>query len=262
MVELGWLTRDLGDVPRHDRWLSEPEREALSALRVPKRRADWRLGRWTAKAAVAAWRRVPLEAVVVIAADDGAPEALIDGDPAAVALSLSHRAGRALAAVGDPRSALGCDLEALEPRSPAFLREWLAPAECDLVMAQAGEGRDLGGEPRLDGEGGRFEGSTGGTATERSQSAGRGRAMAQSLGSWARLRVTWENGLVESGWWRRDPGWVMALVSDPACESPPRSSASPFERASSSMLRRVCAGGLPRRCTRRPALTRPLPSSW
>ena len=221
MAEVGWLTRDLGDVPRHDRWLSEPEREALSALQVPKRRADWRLGRWTAKAAVAAWRKVPLEAVVVVAADDGAPEALIDGGPAAVALSLSHRAGRALAAVGDPLSALGCDLEALEPRSPAFLREWLAPTEYDLVMAQAGEGRDLAANLVWTAKEAASKARREGLRLNVRKALAEADAMAQSPGTWARLRVTWENGLVESGWWRRDPGWVMALVSDPVCELPP-----------------------------------------
>ncbi|HET8592164.1 MAG TPA: hypothetical protein VFL56_00745, partial [Solirubrobacterales bacterium] len=132
MAELGWLTRALADVPRHDGWLSEREREILSTLRVAKRRADWRLGRWAAKAALAAWQGVPVAELEVLPAADGAPEALAGGAPIPVGLSLSHRGGRALAAVGSASARLGCDLEAIEVRTPAFVREWLRPAERQL----------------------------------------------------------------------------------------------------------------------------------
>ena len=54
MAGLGWLTRELAEVPPGEDWLSARERRALSRLSVPKRRAEWRLGRWAAKAAVAA----------------------------------------------------------------------------------------------------------------------------------------------------------------------------------------------------------------
>src|SRR5687767_4739099 len=30
-------------------WLTQPERERLAALQIPKRRQEWLLGRWTAK---------------------------------------------------------------------------------------------------------------------------------------------------------------------------------------------------------------------
>lgn len=221
MTELGWLTRELGDVPRHDRWLSDEEREVLSSLRVAKRRVDWRLGRWAAKAAVAAWRGVAPESVVIIAADDGAPQARIDGDHADVALSLSHRRGRALAAVANGSTALGCDLEAVEPRSPAFLREWLAPAERDLVMTQAGEGRDLAANLVWTAKEAASKARREGLRLNVRKAIAEADAMAQSFGSWARLRVTWENGRVDAGWCRPNPGWVMALVSDPVCELPP-----------------------------------------
>ncbi|MGZ6641917.1 MAG: hypothetical protein ACXVFT_08780 [Solirubrobacteraceae bacterium] len=79
----------------------------LACLRLAKRRDDWRLGRWTAKAAVAAWLGVGAERIEVLAAADGAPDAWLDGAPVPVSLSLSHRAGRALAAVTDIPAAIG-----------------------------------------------------------------------------------------------------------------------------------------------------------
>ncbi len=221
MAELGWLTRELGDVPRHDRWLSDQERETLSALRIPKRRADWRLGRWAAKAAVAAWRGVPPRSVVIAAADDGAPEPLIDGEEADVALSLSHRAGRALATVADGSSALGCDLEALEPRSPAFLREWLGPAERDLVSAQAPGRRELAANLVWTAKEAASKARREGLRMNFRQAIVEVDGLEQPPDFWARVRITWSEGPVESGWWRGDQGWVMAVVSDPPTEAPP-----------------------------------------
>jgi 4'-phosphopantetheinyl transferase len=221
VAELGWLTRELGDVPLHDRWLSERERQALSALRVAKRRADWRLGRWAAKAAVATWRGVAPESVVITAADDGAPEALIEGEEADVALSLSHRAGRALATVADGPIALGCDLEALEPRSPAFLREWLGPVERDLVEAQAPERRELAANLVWTAKEAASKARREGLRLNVRQATIEVDGLERPPGSWRPVRITWREGPVGSGWWRGESGWVMTVVSDPHAEAPP-----------------------------------------
>ena len=221
MTELGWLTRDLDDVPSHDRWLSEREREALSALRVPKRRDDWRLGRWAGKAAVAAWRGVAPESVVIAAAEDGAPEAMIDDSPSDLALSLSHRAERALATVTDGTTALGCDLEAVEPRSDAFLREWLRPDERKLVSAQNGEARHLVANLVWTAKEAASKARREGLRLNLRRATVEAEDLAQPAGSWARLQMSWEGGPVELGWWRRDAGWVMTVTSDPASEAAP-----------------------------------------
>ena len=221
MAELGWLTRELDDVPRHDRWLSDQEREALSALRVARRRAAWRLGRWAAKAAVAAWRGVAPGSVAIAAADDGAPEALIDGERAEVALSLSHRAERALATVADGSTALGCDLEAVEPRSPAFLREWLAPTERELVEAQAPERRKLAANLVWTAKEAASKARREGLRLNVRRATVLVGGLDRPPDSWARLQITWAEGPVESGWWRGNSAWVMTVVSDPAADAPP-----------------------------------------
>ncbi|MET0762886.1 MAG: 4'-phosphopantetheinyl transferase superfamily protein [Thermoleophilaceae bacterium] len=115
----------------------------LAGLSLPKRRADWRLGRWTAKAAVAAWLDVEQERVEILAAPDGAPDAWLDGARAPVSLSLSHRAGRALAAVTDAPAVIGCNLELIEPRSGPFVREWLTAAEQAALAPLYGTARDV-----------------------------------------------------------------------------------------------------------------------
>lgn len=221
MAELGWLTRELADVPSHDRWLSELELAVLSGLRTPKRRADWRLGRCAGKAAVAAWRGVPPEAVTIAAAEDGAPEASIEGEGAGVSLSLSHRAGRALAAVADAPTAVGCDLEAIEPRSPAFLREWLDPAEREMVGEEPGRRRDLAANLVWTAKEAASKARREGLRLNVRQATVEAEDLARSAGQWLPLRVVWQEGRADRGWWREDLAWVMAVVSDPGSEAPP-----------------------------------------
>ena len=85
--------------------------------------------------------RVSPNRVEVLADASGVPVPRVDGAPVEVWLSLSHRAERAMAAVAP--TAVGCDLEVVEPRSDAFVGEWLAPAEQELVRAACGDRRDL-----------------------------------------------------------------------------------------------------------------------
>jgi 4'-phosphopantetheinyl transferase len=183
----------------------------LERLTVAQRREAWRLGRWTAKAAAAAWTGTDPRRIDVLPARDGAPEVWIDGCPAPVSLSLSHRAGRALALVGDDARPLGCDIELVEPRSDAFLRQWLAPAEQQLVAA-AGDRAERHLLANLIW-----------TAKEAAAKARReglrlalGRAVVQleprSDENWSRLRVTWPTGPPDAGWWRVEGGWVMSVA--------------------------------------------------
>ncbi len=221
MAGLGWLTCELSDVPPGDEWLSARELQALSALTVPKRRAEWRLGRWAAKAAVAARLGAGIDPIEVLAEEDGSPSVQLEGAVAPLVLSLSHRKGRALVAVGEPPSAIGCDLEAIEPRSPAFTREWLHPAERELLAG-------------LDRERAEMAANLFWTAKEASSKVRRGglrlnvrRARAEPLSieqqpeCWAALRVIWEDGSSEQGWWRWEAGWVMSVLGGPSPDSPP-----------------------------------------
>jgi 4'-phosphopantetheinyl transferase len=220
MAELGWLTRTLADVPAHDAWLSKREREILSTLRIPKRRADWRLGRWAAKTALARWQGVPLAEIEVLPAADGAPEALARGAPMPVGLSLGHRAGRALVAAVDAPTAPGCDLEALEPRSPAFVQEWLRPVERELVGGLAVERRDLATNLLWAAKEASSKARREGLRLNLRAATVTPGQLASPVSSWGRLRVAWADGPVTLGWWREEPGWVLVLVSDPAANEP------------------------------------------
>ncbi|HEY7631643.1 MAG TPA: 4'-phosphopantetheinyl transferase superfamily protein [Thermoleophilaceae bacterium] len=213
MSELGWLSRSSTDVPLGEGWLGPREREVLGQLRIAKRREDWLLGRWTAKLAVAARLATAPERVEVLAAPDGAPEASVDQRPVPLSISLSHRAGRALAVVADSPAVAGCDLELVEPRSHAFIREWLSPEEQALVAASSSRAQLANllwtakeAAAKLRREGLRLD--------VRNAVARPGSPNPVSR-DWQPLRVDWD-GTQVAGWWRADPGWVMAVAADPA----------------------------------------------
>ena len=123
-------------VPAADHWLAPAEAEVLAGLHLPRRRADWRLGRYAAKRLLAAQRATPpaLSELAVLAAPDGAPEVLLRGEPLPLTLSLSHRDGLALCAVAAGRVGLGCDLERVEPRSAALVDDFFTAAERARVL--------------------------------------------------------------------------------------------------------------------------------
>jgi len=137
-MDVYWLEQTEADVPAGEQWLSAGEMLCLRGLRFAKRRTDWRLGRWTAKRALAACLNVPsdicdLANIEVRATPSGAPEVLLFDLSADVTISLSHRAGAAICAVARSKTSLGCDLEAIEPRSSAFVADYFTVKERALV---------------------------------------------------------------------------------------------------------------------------------
>jgi len=143
-----WLEQSDADVPAENHWLSAGEILSLGRMRYPKRRNDWRLGRWTAKRALAACLNLPrdllaLANVEIRAAASGAPEVFLFNQTAPVTISLSHRAGIAMCAVAHPGTGIGCDLEVIEPRSNAFIADYLTAREQALVAQTLDEERAL-----------------------------------------------------------------------------------------------------------------------
>jgi 4'-phosphopantetheinyl transferase EntD len=155
--------------------------------------------------------------VEVRAAADGAPDAFVDGDPAGLALSLSHRDGVAVAAVAPVPAKVGIDLETLETRSDAFVREWLSAGE-QAALPPAGAARDLGvlccwvgkeASAKVLREGLRLD-VRHATVVAGSFAAG-----------WAPLDVTWRTeGRIQRGWWRHEDTRVIAVVTDPPSDPP------------------------------------------
>lgn len=216
-MRVTWHQAAAEQVPADDEWLTTEERAVLAGLAVAKRRADWRLGRWTAKALVTAVLDVPVHRIEIRAADDGAPDVYIDGAVADWSLSLSHRDGVAVAAIASPPTRVGIDLETLETRSDAFVREWLSSDE-QAALPPAGQARDLqvlccwtGKEAsaKLLREGLRLD------VRQAVVTAGRAAA------NWTSLEVGWRTErIIHHGWWLYDKGRVVAVVTDPRSDQP------------------------------------------
>ncbi len=142
-----WLEQTEADVPAENDWLSANEAVCLKGLRFVKRRADWLLGRWTAKLALSIYLAVPalpeiFEKIEIRPAPSGAPEAFFNNQMEAVTISLSHRAGTAICAVAASGSELGCDLEVVESRSNAFVDDYFIVEEQALIARASGADRD------------------------------------------------------------------------------------------------------------------------
>lgn len=132
-------------VPEGDAWLTPAEQAVLQRPMVPKRRQDWRLGRWVAKRAVgdALGQRGAGFArdLSVLAADDGGPELrLPGGDRFPLAVSISHSAGLGFAAVAAGGAPLGCDVERVENRTERFVADYFTAYERALVAALGRQG--------------------------------------------------------------------------------------------------------------------------
>ena len=137
-----WLEQTEAEVPTGNDWLSENEILCRNGLRFPKRRADWQLGRWTAKCAVAAYLKIPtnpevLERLEIRARPLGAPQVFVANKPVGLTISLSHREGHSLCAVARNSIDLGCDLENIEPRSNAFVSDYFTVEEQAMVAARS-----------------------------------------------------------------------------------------------------------------------------
>jgi phosphopantetheinyl transferase len=224
-MDVYWLEQTESDVPAGSDWLSANERLCLSGLRFPKRRDSWRLGRWTAKRALIAYLDVQpdpwiMAKIEVRPAPSGAPEVFLDGKEAALTISLSHQAGLAVCAIAPTRIELGCDLEAIEPRSQSFIADYFTRVEQERVSrtkpanqnplvallwsAKESALKALHQGLRLD-----------------------PRSVIVNLGEgpydrsdWSPLRVHHDEGQVFQGWWRCGDRAVRTVVADPAPDMP------------------------------------------
>jgi 4'-phosphopantetheinyl transferase len=130
------------DVPESNDWLGARERDHVRTINFLKRRADWRLGRWAAKCAIASLQNIPLHAdllatIQICPAASGQPLVFLHDDPGDVTISISHRSGVAICALAANSVRLGCDLEIVEPHSAAFVADYFTPEEQELIERAA-----------------------------------------------------------------------------------------------------------------------------
>jgi 4'-phosphopantetheinyl transferase len=229
-MEVYWLEQTQADVPAGEAWLSSSEVARLRTMGFAKRRNDWRLGRWTAKNALAPYflyLKVPVDPQVLAnieirSAPSGAPEACFGNQPAAVTISLSHRAGIAACAVATPGAELGCDLEMVEPRSDAFVADYFTTVEQSCV-AQA----PVADRPRLLAVLWSAKESTLKALHEGLRLDTRRVIVSLSDTSfdaydWSPMEVRYTDRRVFRGWWQHADGIVRTVVAAPPPSAPIR----------------------------------------
>jgi 4'-phosphopantetheinyl transferase len=246
MTEVHWLEQTEPVVPASNDWLSANEAACVSRLRFAKRRADWRLGRWTAKRALTAHLGLSTDSraladLEIRSAPSGAPEAFLANRPAGVAISLSHCAGTALCFLAPSGTALGCDLEMIEPRSDAFLADYFTPEEQELVARAPAADRPWllavlwsGKESALKALRMGLRLDTRGVIVNLGEVMPSSREAQESpmvhgvftfqpkakRKSWSPLQVRYAGNQVFHGWWRKLGSLVSTLVADPSPSLP------------------------------------------
>lgn len=225
--EACWDSAGMRQLPGHTEWQDAILTERLKRLPYTKRREEARLGRWTAKNAVArafglATDPDQLRDIVIRNAADGAPEATIGGEPLDAVIAMTDRADWAVCAVMAGNRRIGCDLELVEPRSPAFVRDYFTTAEQQAIRAAA--------EPDLmpnllwsAKESALKVLRTGLRRDTRSVEVSLG---ADSEGDWQALSVADVDGGNLPGWWRRSGSFLLTVVAEEMF-SPPRSLQDP-----------------------------------
>jgi len=209
MTDVYWLEQTEANVPMEDDWLSESETACLGGLTDRKGRAEWRLGRWTVKRAVAACRKLPLGA-----------DALKH-----VRISISHRAGTAVCSLVVSDAALACNLELIEPRSFAFTADYFTTEEQVLVSRSSAADR-----PRLIALISSAKASalklvpTGLRADTRSVAVSPTEVVRRcgqcGVDTWRPLEVRHTGGQSYHGWWRHTGILLLTLVAQPPPGAP------------------------------------------
>ena len=219
-----WLEQTETDVPTDDQWLSGRESARLAGLRFPKRRSEWRLGRWTAKRAVAAFLDVSsgskeLAEIEIVAAETGAPRVVV-ANGQGPAISLSHRAGVALCFVARLEARLGCDLELVEPRSDAFVADFFTMDEQKWVASipanQRPEAVTLVWSAKESALKALGEGLRADTKCLMVSPV----ALPTTSGGWTVLSVRHVDWEMFSGWWRCEGNLLRTMVAVPAPDPP------------------------------------------
>ena len=129
-----WLSAGLTDVPDHDDWVDPAMAARFARMRFTTRHSEARLARWTAKRTVAAALGISesaesLRSIVIRNAPDGAPEALVGDNPISAVIAMTDRADWSVCAMFDSGGRVGCDLELVEARSPAFIADYFTETE-------------------------------------------------------------------------------------------------------------------------------------
>lgn len=245
-MDVYWVEQSEVDVPETDEWLGPSELRRLDNLRFPKRHLEWRLGRWTAKCAVAILQDLPLMPaslanLEIRAAPSGAPEVFVANKRADITVSISHRAGLAICAIVCAGVKLGCDLEVIEPHSQAFVEDYLTHDEQLRVTEASADDRARLVALLWSGKESTLKAMEVGLRVDtRCITVKPGEV--RSLSGWTPLKTQSTAGDTFHGWWRQANSWMQTLVADPSPQAPIHLSVPTFDRPDITERRKTAFG--------------------
>jgi phosphopantetheinyl transferase len=222
MVQVYWLEQTEANVPAGNDWLTEEELRFYNALRFAKRRSEWRLGRWTAKRATAtflkgAGRPAAVAAIELRPAPSGAPEVVVNREPVAFHVSLSHCCGTAMCAVAPVDSDVGCDVEIVEQRAESFVEDYFTAGERAAVRGVAKDQRPLLVTLLWSAKESVLKALRKGlTADTRDVDVVADDGRRWGLDLWRPMAARCTTGEFFRGWWRDSGRLVWTIVSSPA----------------------------------------------
>ena len=225
-MSVAWHSQGMTDVPPDDGWLSRREAAWVARMHFEKRRSEFRMGRWTAKNAVALFLDRPcspeaLQTVEIDRAPDGAPAPMVEGEAAPVSISMTDRADQAVCVVSEPGLGLGVDLELVEPRTDVFVADYLTEAEQRFV-GESSDREEHGLRANLTWCGKESALKVLRTGLRRdTRSVEVSFPGAPPVDGWSAMSVRAVEGREYPGWWRRYGDFVLTVAATEAF-SPPR----------------------------------------
>jgi 4'-phosphopantetheinyl transferase len=218
-----WLARAEQHLPAEESWLSDAEAAYADAQRFTKRRTEFLVARWTAKQALSRVLPLPpaaasLRRIEVRHEPSGAPLVHLDGRPVGMRISLTDRAGWAVCVLGGSSGRMGCDLELVEPRSDAFVRDYLtAPERRYVDAAPDRDARHLAANLIWSAKESALKVLTTGLRRDtRSVEV----TVTATSGGWGELTVRTAEGATFPGWWRRFGAFVLTMAAEQAFAVP------------------------------------------
>jgi len=224
-VNVYWLEQTQAHPPLSDAWLSAAESHLMSRLRFAKRHADWRLGRWTAKLAIATYLNVApdfqtLALLEILPQPSGAPRALFDSMPLPITISISHSAGMAICAMASHLAPMGCDLELIEPRADSFVADYFTADEQELIAGADDTDRDLRVTLLWSAKESALKAIGEGLRIDTRCVAVIPHLASRPLVDWQPLKVQRADGQPYYGWWQTSGPFVQTVVSASTCNPP------------------------------------------
>ena len=148
-----------------------------------------------------------------------------------MSISLSHSRGEGLCAIAPAGAAVGCDLEVVEHRSPAFLADYFTDDEQALVEETTAGGRDglltllwSAKESTLKAL------ACGLRSDTRAVNVSPEYQPREGGEEWRRVSAVHTGGRTFNGWWRPSRDFILTVVVDPPCGPPRRMEKGPPQR--------------------------------